>query len=80
MQPITIPVQLDEDVESNVEPANTTWSELRHSRRRVEIDEERIMSSTQAGAHTLQKSLENLFVIGGGIIGLETGTVSCGAA
>jgi pyruvate/2-oxoglutarate dehydrogenase complex dihydrolipoamide dehydrogenase (E3) component len=54
---------------------------LRHSRRRgtMEIDEEQIMSSTQARANSLQKSLGKLFVIGGGIIGLEMGTVSCGA-
>src|ERR1700684_639472 len=45
----------------------------------VEIDEKRIVNSTQAGAHSLQNSLGKLFLIGSGITGLEMGIVSCGA-
>ena len=35
------------------------------------------MISTQAGAHTFQNLLGEVFVIGGGIIGLKMATVSC---
>ena len=37
------------------------------------------MISTQAGAQTFQNLLGEVVVIGGGIIGLKMGTVSCGA-
>ena len=37
------------------------------------------MILTQTGAHTFQNLLGEVVVIGGGIIGLKMGTVSCGA-
>ena len=75
--PTTISVQLNEGGESTVEAKNiiiATGSEVTpFPGGAIEIDEEQIISST--GALSLQKVPGKMVVIGGGIIGLEMGSV-----
>jgi len=75
--PSTISVQLNEGGESTVEAKNiiiATGSEVTpFPGGAIEIDEEQIISST--GALSLQKVPGKMVVIGGGIIGLEMGSV-----
>jgi dihydrolipoamide dehydrogenase len=75
--PNTISVQLNEGGESTVEAKNiiiATGSEVTpFPGGAIEIDEEQIISST--GALSLQKVPGKMVVIGGGIIGLEMGSV-----
>lgn len=75
--PNTISVQLHEGGESTVEAKNiiiATGSEVTpFPGGAIEIDEEQIVSST--GALSLQKVPGKMVVIGGGIIGLEMGSV-----
>ena len=75
--PNTISVQLYEGGESTVEAKNfiiATGSEVTpFPGGAIEIDEEQIVSST--GALSLQKVPGKMLVIGGGIIGLEMGSV-----
>ena len=77
VSPNTISVQLLEGGESTVEAKNiiiATGSEVApFPGGAIEIDEEQIVSST--GALSLQKVPEKMVVIGGGIIGLEMGSV-----
>ena len=77
VSPNTISVQLNEGGESTVEAKNViiaTGSEVApFPGGAIEIDEEQIVSST--GALSLQKVPEKMVVIGGGIIGLEMGSV-----
>ena len=77
LSPNTISVQLIEGGESTVEAKNiiiATGSEVApFPGGTIEIDEQQIVSST--GALSLQKVPEKLVVIGGGIIGLEMGSV-----
>jgi dihydrolipoamide dehydrogenase len=77
VSPNTITVQLNEGGESTVEAKNiiiATGSEVApFPGGTIEIDEEQIVSST--GALSLQKVPEKMVVIGGGIIGLEMGSV-----
>jgi dihydrolipoamide dehydrogenase len=77
VSPNTITVQLNEGGESTVEAKNViiaTGSEVApFPGGAIEIDEEQIVSST--GALSLQKVPEKMVVIGGGIIGLEMGSV-----
>ncbi|KAI0293182.1 dihydrolipoyl dehydrogenase [Multifurca ochricompacta] len=77
VSPSTISVQLSEGGESTVEAKNViiaTGSEVApFPGGAIKIDEEQIVSST--GALSLQKVPEKLVVIGGGIIGLEMGSV-----
>ena len=73
----TISVQLNDGGESTVEAKNViiaTGSEVTpFPGGAIEIDEQQIVSST--GALSLQKVPEKMVVIGGGIIGLEMGSV-----
>ncbi len=73
----TISVQLNEGGESTVEAKNViiaTGSEVTpFPGGAIEIDEDQIVSST--GALSLQKVPGKMVVIGGGIIGLEMGSV-----
>jgi dihydrolipoyl dehydrogenase len=73
----TISVQLNEGGESTVEAKNViiaTGSEVTpFPGGAIEIDEDQIVSST--GALSLQKVPGTMVVIGGGIIGLEMGSV-----
>jgi dihydrolipoamide dehydrogenase len=73
----TISVQLNEGGESTLEAKNViiaTGSEVApFPGGAIEIDEDQIVSST--GALSLQKVPEKMVVIGGGIIGLEMGSV-----
>lgn len=75
--PTTISVQLNEGGESTVEAKNiiiATGSEVTpFPGGAIEIDEEQIISST--GALSLQNVPGKMVVIGGGIIGLEMGSV-----
>ena len=75
--PNRISVQLNEGGESTVEAKNiiiATGSEVTpFPGGAIEIDEEQIVSST--GALSLQKVPGKMLVIGGGIIGLEMGSV-----
>jgi dihydrolipoamide dehydrogenase len=75
--PTTISVQLNEGGESIVEAKNiiiATGSEVTpFPGGAIEIDEEQIVSST--GALSLKKVPGKMVVIGGGIIGLEMGSV-----
>ncbi len=77
VSPNTISVQLNEGGESTVEAKNViiaTGSEVTpFPGGAIEIDEEQIVSST--GALSLQKVPGKMVVIGGGIIGLEMGSV-----
>ena len=77
VSPNTISVRLNEGGESTVEAKNiiiATGSEVTpFPGGAVEIDEEQIVSST--GALSLQKVPGKMVVIGGGIIGLEMGSV-----
>jgi dihydrolipoamide dehydrogenase len=77
VSPNTISVQLNDGGESTVEAKNiiiATGSEVTpFPGGAIEIDEEQIVSST--GALSLQKVPEKMVVIGGGIIGLEMGSV-----
>ncbi|KAI0270409.1 dihydrolipoyl dehydrogenase [Gloeopeniophorella convolvens] len=77
VSPTTISVALNEGGEATVEAKNViiaTGSEVTpFPGGAVEIDEEQIVSST--GALALQKVPKKLVVIGGGIIGLEMGSV-----
>ena len=77
VSPNTISVQLNEGGESTVEAKNViiaTGSEVTpFPGGAIEIDEEQIVSST--GALSLQNVPEKMVVIGGGIIGLEMGSV-----
>jgi dihydrolipoamide dehydrogenase len=77
VSPNTISVQLIEGGESTVEAKNViiaTGSEVTpFPGGAIEIDEEQIVSST--GALSLQKVPGKMVVIGGGIIGLEMGSV-----
>src|SRR6266702_4118161 len=77
VSPNTISVQLIDGGESTVEAKNiiiATGSEVApFPGGAIEIDEQQIFSST--GALSLQKVPEKLVVIGGGIIGLEMGSV-----
>ena len=77
MSPNTISVQLNEGGESTVEAKNiiiATGSEVMpFPGGAIEMDEEQIVSST--GALSLQKVPGKMVVIGGGIIGLEMGSV-----
>ena len=73
----TISVQLNDGGESTVEAKNViiaTGSEVTpFPGGAIEIDEQQIVSST--GALSLEKVPEKMVVIGGGIIGLEMGSV-----
>ncbi len=75
--PNRIAVQLNDGGETEVEAKNViiaTGSEVTpFPGGAIEIDEEQIVSST--GALTLQKVPEKMVVIGGGVIGLELGSV-----
>lgn len=75
--PTRISVKLNDGGETEVEAKNViiaTGSEVApFPGGAIEIDEEQIVSST--GALSLQKVPEKLVVIGGGIIGLELGSV-----
>jgi dihydrolipoamide dehydrogenase len=77
VSPNTISVQLLDGGESTVEAKNiiiATGSEVTpFPGGAIEIDEEQIVSST--GALSLQKVPKKMVVIGGGIIGLEMGSV-----
>jgi dihydrolipoamide dehydrogenase len=77
VSPNTISVQLLDGGESTVEAKNiiiATGSEVTpFPGGAIEIDEEQIVSST--GALSLQKVPGKMVVIGGGIIGLEMGSV-----
>jgi dihydrolipoamide dehydrogenase len=77
VSPNTISVQLNEGGESTVEAKNfiiATGSEVTpFPGGAIEIDEEQIVSST--GALSLQEVPGKMVVIGGGIIGLEMGSV-----
>jgi dihydrolipoamide dehydrogenase len=77
VSPNTISVQLLEGGESTVEAKNiiiATGSEVTpFPGGAIEIDEEQIVSST--GALSLQQVPRKMVVIGGGIIGLEMGSV-----
>ena len=77
VSPNTISVQLLEGGESTVEAKNViiaTGSEVSpFPGGAIEIDEQQIVSST--GALSLQQVPEKMVVIGGGIIGLEMGSV-----
>ena len=77
VSPNTISVQLNEGGESTVEAKSViiaTGSEVTpFPGGAIEIDEEQIVSST--GALSLQKVPGKMVVIGGGIIGLEMGSV-----
>jgi dihydrolipoamide dehydrogenase len=77
VSPTTLSVQLLEGGETQVEAKNiiiATGSEVTpFPGGAIEIDEQQIVSST--GALELQKVPEKLVVIGGGIIGLEMGSV-----
>jgi dihydrolipoamide dehydrogenase len=77
VSPTRISVQLNEGGETEVEAKNViiaTGSEVApFPGGAIEIDEEQIVSST--GALELQKVPEKMVVIGGGIIGLEMGSV-----
>ena len=52
---------------------NKKWTKKSHKGGAIQIDEETIVSST--GALSLAKVPKNLTVIGGGVIGLELGSV-----
>ncbi|KAH8982306.1 dihydrolipoyl dehydrogenase [Lactarius hatsudake] len=77
VSPKIISVQLNDGGESTVEAKNViiaTGSEVApFPGGAIEIDEQQIVSST--GALSLQKVPEKMVVIGGGIIGLEMGSV-----
>ena len=77
ISPNTISVQLNDGGESTLEAKNViiaTGSEVTpFPGGAIEIDEQQIVSST--GALSLQKVPKKLVVIGGGIIGLEMGSV-----
>lgn len=77
VSPTRIAVQLLEGGETHVDAKNVviaTGSEVSpFPGGAIEIDEEQIVSST--GALELQKVPEKMVVIGGGIIGLEMGSV-----
>lgn len=77
VSPTRISVQLNDGGETEVEAKNViiaTGSEVApFPGGAIEIDEEQIVSST--GALELKKVPEKLVVIGGGIIGLEMGSV-----
>jgi pyruvate/2-oxoglutarate dehydrogenase complex dihydrolipoamide dehydrogenase (E3) component len=77
LSPNTISVQLNEGGDSSVEAKNitiTTRSEVTpFPGSAIEMDEEQIVSST--GALSPQKVPGKMVVIGGSIIGLETGSV-----
>ncbi|KIL55725.1 hypothetical protein M378DRAFT_17686 [Amanita muscaria Koide BX008] len=77
VSPTTLSIQLLEGGETQVEAKNiiiATGSEVTpFPGGAIEIDEQQIVSST--GALELQKVPEKLVVIGGGIIGLEMGSV-----
>ena len=77
VSPNTLSVQLNEGGESTVEAKNViiaTGSEVTpFPGGAIEIDEDQIVSST--GALSLQKVPGKMVVIGGGIIGLEMGSV-----
>ena len=77
VSPTRIAVQLNDGGQTEVEAKNViiaTGSEVApFPGGAIEIDEEQIVSST--GALELQKVPEKMVVIGGGIIGLEMGSV-----
>ena len=77
ISPNTISVQLNDGGESTLEAKNViiaTGSEVTpFPGGAIEIDEQQIVSST--GALSLQEVPKKLVVIGGGIIGLEMGSV-----
>ena len=77
VSPTRISVKLNDGGEAEIESKNViiaTGSEVApFPGGAIEIDEEQIVSST--GALELQKVPEKMVVIGGGIIGLEMGSV-----
>lgn len=77
VSPTRLSVQLNEGGETEVEAKNiiiATGSDVApFPGGGIEIDEEQIVSST--GALSLQKVPEKMVIIGGGIIGLEMGSV-----
>lgn len=77
LSPTRLTVQLNEGGETEVEAKNiiiATGSEVApFPGGAIEIDEQQIVSST--GALDLQQVPEKMVVIGGGIIGLEMGSV-----